>query len=83
MIVETTFVDLPRDFAWQNTEFVMADTIKALREMACRELQPAQVTFTLARTSELPEFECFFGCPVEFSARADQFTLSNETLSSQ
>ena len=39
-----------------------------------------RVTFTLARNSELPEFERFFGCPVEFSASADQFTLSNETL---
>jgi len=80
MIVETTFVGLPRHFAWQNTEFVIAATIKALREMAGRHFQPAQVTFTLARNLELPEFERFFGCPVEFSARADQFTLSNETL---
>jgi AraC-like DNA-binding protein len=80
MIVETTFVDLPRHFAWQNTEFVIAATIKALREMTDRNFQPAQVSFTLARNSELLEFERFFGCPVEFSARADQFTLSNETL---
>ena len=68
MIVETTFVGLPRHFAWQNTEFVIAATIKALREMAGRDFQPAQVTFTLARNSELQEFERFFGCPVEFSA---------------
>jgi AraC-like DNA-binding protein len=80
MIVETTFVGLPRHFAWQNTEFVVAATIKALREMAGRHFQPAQVTFTLARNSELPEFERFFGCPVKFSAAADQFTVSNETL---
>ena len=80
MIVETTFVGLPRHFAWQNTEFVIAATINALREMAGRDFQPAKVTFTLARNSELQEFERFFGCPVEFSAAADQFTLSNETL---
>ena len=80
MIVETTFVGLPRHFAWQNTEFVIAATIKALREMAGQVFQPVQVSFTLARNSELPEFERFFGCPVEFSASADQFTLSNETL---
>ena len=80
MIVETTFVGLPRHFAWQNTEFVIAATIKALREMAGRDFEPVQVTFTLARNSELAEFERFFGCPVEFSASADQFTLSNETL---
>jgi AraC-like DNA-binding protein len=80
MIVETTFVGLPRHFAWQNTEFVIAATIKALREMAGKHFHPAQVTFTLARHSELPEFERFFGCPVAFSAPADRFTLSNETL---
>jgi AraC-like DNA-binding protein len=80
MIVETTFVGLPRHFAWQNTEFVIAATIKALREMAGREFHPTQVTFTLARNSELQEFEHFFGCPVEFSAPADQFTLSKATL---
>ena len=48
--------------------------------MAGRDFQPKRVTFTLARNSQLPEFERFFGCPVEFSASADQFTLSNETL---
>jgi len=80
MIVETTFVGLPRHFAWQNTEFVIAAAVKALREMAGREFHPAQVTFTLARNTGLPEFERFFGCPVEFSAPRDQFTLSNNTL---
>jgi AraC-like DNA-binding protein len=80
MTVETKFVGLPRQFAWQNTEFVIAATIRALREMAGQEFQPIQVNFTLARHAELSEFERFFGCPVEFSARADQFSLSNETL---
>jgi hypothetical protein len=79
MIVAVTFVGLPRQFAWQNTEFVIAATVRALREMAGQALHPVQVTFTLARYSEL-EFERFFGCPVEFSAPADQLTLSNETL---
>jgi hypothetical protein len=78
--VETTFFRLPRHFAWQYTEFVIAATIRALREMAAQNFRPVKVTFTLAHYSELREFERFFGCPVEFSARADQFTLSNETL---
>ena len=80
VIVETKFVSLPRHFAWQNTEFMIAATIQALREMAGCDFRPTQVTFTLARNLELGEFERFFGCPVEFSASADQFTLSNETL---
>ena len=48
--------------------------------MAGRDFRPTRVTFTLAHNSELPEFERFFGCPVKFSASADQFGLSNETL---
>ena len=48
--------------------------------MAGEDFHPAQVTFTLARYSDVPEFERFFGCPVEFSAPADQFTLSNENF---
>jgi AraC-like DNA-binding protein len=80
MIVETKFVGIARHFAWQSTEFMIAAMIKGLREMAGRDFQPMQVTFTLAHNSEAPEFERFFGCPVEFSASADQFSLSNETL---
>jgi AraC-like DNA-binding protein len=80
MTVEIKFVGLPRHFAWQNTEFIIASTIKGLREMAGRDFRPTQVMFTLARNSDLGEFERFFGCPVEFSASADRFGLSNETL---
>ena len=53
MTVEATFVGLPRHFAWQNTEFAIAATIKALREMAGQNFGPARVTFTLARSTEL------------------------------
>jgi AraC-like DNA-binding protein len=80
MSVEITFVGLPRHFAWQNIEFVMAATIRALREMVGQDFRPMQVAFTLARHSDPGEFERFFGCPVQFSARADRFILSNDTL---
>ena len=80
LAVETKFAGVPRQFAWQNTEFLIAALIKGLREMAGHEFRPAKVAFTLARNSQLLEFERFFGCPVEFSAPADQFDLSNETL---
>jgi hypothetical protein len=30
--------------------------------------------------SDLPAFELFFGCPVEFGASGDQVAFSNETL---
>jgi len=80
VIAQTKFVGLPRHFAWQNTEFAIAGMIKSLREMAGRDFRPTRVTFTRARNSELPEFERFFGCPVEFSASADQMDFSIETL---
>jgi AraC-like DNA-binding protein len=80
LTVQIRFVGVPRHFAWQNTEFVIAALIKGLREMAGRDFQPAQVAFTLAREPGPGEFEHFFGCPVEFSGSADQFSLSNETL---
>jgi hypothetical protein len=80
VIAQTKFVGLPRHFAWQNTEFAIAGMVKSLREMAGRDFRPTRVTFTLARNSELPEFERFFGCPVEFSASADQMDFSIEAL---
>jgi hypothetical protein len=80
VIAQTKFVGLPRHFPWQNTEFAIAGMIKSLREMAGRDFRPTRVTFTLARNSELSEFERFFGCPVQFSASADQMDFSIETL---
>lgn len=80
LTVQFRIVGVPRHFAWQNTEFVIAAMVKGLREMAGRDFQPARVGFTLAREPDRGEFERFFGCPVEFSGSADQFSLSNETL---
>jgi AraC-like DNA-binding protein len=80
MTIEVKFIGVPGHFAWQNIEFVVAALIKGLREMAGRDFRPTQVAFTLARNSDPGEFEEFFGCPVEFSGPADQFSLSNETL---
>jgi AraC-like DNA-binding protein len=80
MIVEIKFVGVPRHFAWQNTEFAIAATIKALREMPGRDVKPWRVSFTLAHHPELNEFERFFACPVEFSALADRVDFSIETL---
>src|SRR5262249_42113371 len=77
MTIEIKFVGVPRHFAWQNTEFIVAAMIKGLREMAGRDFQPTQVGFTLAREPDRAKFERFFGCPVAFSGPADQFNLSN------
>jgi AraC-like DNA-binding protein len=80
MRIEIKFVGVPRHFAWQNTEFIVAAIIKGLREIAGRDFLPTRVGFTLAREPDRAEFERFFGCPVAFSGPADHFSLSNETL---
>jgi AraC-like DNA-binding protein len=80
MTIEIKFTGVPRHFAWQNTEFIVAAMIKGLRETAGRDFRPTQVGFTLAREPDPGEFQRFFGCPVMFSSLADQFSLSNETL---
>jgi hypothetical protein len=80
MTIEIKFIGVPRHFAKQNTEFLVAALIKGLREMAGRDFQPMQVAFTLAREPDPGDFEGFFGCPVEFSGSSDRFRLSNEPL---
>ena len=80
MTIEVKLVGIPRHFAWQNIEFIIAALIKGLREMAGRDFRPAQVAFALAREGDPGEFERFFGCPVKFSGSADLFSLSNEAL---
>jgi AraC-like DNA-binding protein len=80
LIAELSFVGLSRHTAKQATEFGVGVTIKALREIAGRSIRPTHLSFIHARNSDLPAFEQFFGCPVEFGASADQVAFSNETL---
>ncbi len=42
LVVETKFAGLPRQFAWQNTEFLIAALIKSLREMAGPRISPCE-----------------------------------------
>jgi AraC-like DNA-binding protein len=80
MVVETGFVGLSRYNAKQATEFGVALTIRALREITGRNVHPTQVSFIHGRTSNLRSFERFFRCPVEFAASSDQFALTQDTL---
>ena len=80
VVVETGFVGLSRYSAKQATEFGVALTIKALREIAGRKIHPTNVGFIHGRNSKLRSFERFFRCPVEFGDLRDQFALSHETL---
>jgi hypothetical protein len=69
MRIEIKFVGVPRHFARQNTEFIVAATIKGLREMGGVDFQPTQVAFTLAREPHPGEFERFFSCPSSSAAQ--------------
>src|ERR1700733_1804056 len=66
LIVEINFVDLSRHHFRQNVEFVLAANLKGMRENVGRNIRPIGVTFAHPRNSNLPEFERFFGCPVEY-----------------
>jgi AraC-like DNA-binding protein len=80
VVVEFIFVGISRHCARQNAEFGMAATMKALREIAGRNIHPTQVSFAHAGNSNRRELERFFGCPVVFGALIDQIVLSKETL---
>ena len=80
VVVDIDFVGLPRHGARQATEFSVAIVIRVLREATGRVIRPTAVSLVHLRNSNLREFERFFGCPVEFAAKRDQLTFSNETL---
>jgi AraC-like DNA-binding protein len=85
-VVEVNFVGLPRHTARQNAEFGIAAILKALREVAGRSIRPTRTAFVHARSSDLRDFERFYGCPVEFGraasegASSDLLEFSNDAL---
>jgi AraC-like DNA-binding protein len=81
VVAEISLVGLSRHTAKQVTEFGVALTIKALREIAGRNIRPTRLSFVHARNSDMPAFELFFGCPVEFGALRDQIAFSNDSVS--
>jgi AraC-like DNA-binding protein len=78
--VELNLVGLSRYDARQSAEFTAAIALKGLRELVGRRVRPTKVTFAHTRNAHLREFERFFGCPVEFGAKSDHVSMSNETL---
>ena len=86
LIAEVEFVGLPRHEVRQNAEFGIAAIVKALREVAGRNIRPTRAVFAHARNSELREFERFYLCPVEFGRAAregvssDLLEFSGDTL---
>ena len=77
LVVEIGFVGLPRPLGRQGVEFLMAVTVRVLRELAGRNIRPIRAAFAHARNADLPEFARFFGCPVEFGRAADEGVASD------
>jgi AraC-like DNA-binding protein len=80
MLVEASFSGIVRHRIRQNAEFEFAVVVRAIREMTGLNVCPTRVACVHGRTTDVREFERFFGCPVEFAAPSDQIVFSNETL---
>ncbi len=80
LVVELRLVGVPRFQAAQNTEFAVAVMMNALREIAGPHVHPTKITLAHVFNSDLPEFERFCGCPVEFGGSSDHLVFSNESL---
>jgi AraC-like DNA-binding protein len=78
--VTISYVGISRYRYPQIVEFQFAILIKALREIAGRNISPTRVLSAHARANGRKEFDRFFGCPVEFTAPADGMDFSDETL---
>jgi AraC-like DNA-binding protein len=77
LAAEVEFLGLPRHVVRQNTEFGISVILKALREIAGRNIRPTRAAFVHARNSDLRDFERFYGCTVEFGRGASEGALSD------
>ena len=77
LVVEIRFVGLPRPQGRQGAEFAMAIVLRALRELAGRDIRPNRVAFAHARNADVAEFARFFACPVEFGRAVDEGVASD------
>jgi AraC-like DNA-binding protein len=80
LVVEFELVGHSRQLARQIAEFMLAVTVKAMRELVGRDVHPTRMAFAHTRHSGRGEFRRFFGCPVEYGVLSDQASFSNETL---
>jgi AraC-like DNA-binding protein len=80
IVVEFQPVALSRHQVCQSTKFMLAVSLRGLRELAGRNIRPTRIAFAHTRLSDQQEFERFFGCPVEFGATSDQGSFSDGTL---
>ena len=74
---EIGFVGLPRPLGRQGAEFLMAVIVRLLRELSGRDIRPIRVAFAHGRNADVPEFERFFGCRVDFGRTVDEGVASD------
>ena len=77
LVVEIGLVGVPRPLGRQWSEFLMAAILRALRDLAGRDIRPIRVAFAHARNADMPEYERFFGCHVEFGRAVDEGVSSD------
>ena len=75
--LEVDFIGVPRHSVRHNVEFGIAVILKALRELAHRNICPTRASFAHPRNSDLREFERFYLCPVEFGRGTHEGVLSD------
>ena len=80
MLVDASFSGIARHRIRQNAEFQLAVVVHAIREITGLNVCPTRVARAHGRTTDVKEFERFFGCPVENAASCDRIEFSNETL---
>jgi AraC-like DNA-binding protein len=80
LVIDVRLVGVPRLRAAQNAELAVAVILKGLREITGRNVHPIKISLVHPRNSDLPEFERFCGCRVEFGGPSDQLVFSSESL---
>jgi AraC-like DNA-binding protein len=80
LVMDVRVVGVPRLRAAQNAELAVAIILKGLREITGRNVHPIKISLVHPRNSDLPEFEMFCGCRVEFGGPSDQLVFSGESL---
>lgn len=77
---ENRYVGVRRSELKHSIEFSHAFMTRLFQSFAGPGFRHTAVAFEHARTTDLDEFERFFGCPVTFGAHADRVTFPKETL---
>ena len=73
--IEIDHVGVPRHIDRHQIEFSVTALVRLCRRLTGRELVLSRVAFVHQRNEDPSELSAFFGCKVEFGARADQLAF--------